>query len=130
MIELTLLALSSRAEAVSDWLLEEAGALSVAVEDADADTADEQPLFGEPGQSIERGGWHRSVVKALFADVAGAEQAAHRLLAREGDQVRLQGIEPLAERDWVRLTQAQFTPTEIVAGFWVVPTWHEPPEQA
>ena len=49
MIELTLLAPSSRAEAISDRLLEEPGALSVAVEDADAGTADEQPLFGEPG---------------------------------------------------------------------------------
>jgi len=127
---LTLLALSPRAEAVSDRLLEEAGALSVTVEDADADTADEQPLFGEPGQSIERAGWHRSVIKALFADAIGAEQAAHRLLAGEGDKVRLQAIEPLAERDWVRLTQAQFTPTEIVPGFWVVPTWHQPPAQA
>lgn len=130
MIELTLLALSSRAEAVSDRLLEEPGALSVTVEDADAGTADEQPMFGEPGQSLDRAAWHRSVVTALFADANAAEQAAHRLLACDGDKVRVQGIEPLAERDWVRLTQAQFAPTEIVPGFWVVPTWHEPPAQA
>lgn len=36
------------AEALSDALVE-LGALSVSVEDADADTPDEQPLFGEPG---------------------------------------------------------------------------------
>jgi ribosomal protein L11 methyltransferase len=36
------------AEALSDALLD-LGALSVSVEDADADTPDEQPLFGEPG---------------------------------------------------------------------------------
>jgi len=30
----------------------------------------------------------------------------------------------------VRLTQSQFAPVEITADFWIVPTWHEPPEQA
>ena len=40
------------AEALSDALLE-LGALSVSVEDADADTPDEQPLFGEPGLTHE-----------------------------------------------------------------------------
>jgi ribosomal protein L11 methyltransferase len=130
MVELTLLAPSTRAEALSDRLLGEPGALSVAVEDADAGTAQEQPLFGEPGHPMERAAWHRSMVKALFADAASAERAAHRLLAREGEEVRLQAIASLAEQDWVRLTQAQFMPTEIVPGFWVVPTWHEPPARA
>ena len=37
----------SHAEALSDALME-AGALSVAVEDADGGTDAEQPLFGEP----------------------------------------------------------------------------------
>lgn len=36
------------AQALSDILLE-LGALSVSLEDAQADTLDEQPLFGEPG---------------------------------------------------------------------------------
>ena len=35
--------------ACRDALMDELGALSVSVEDADADTADEQALFGEPG---------------------------------------------------------------------------------
>jgi ribosomal protein L11 methyltransferase len=34
------------------------------------------------------------------------------------------------EQDWVRLTQSQFTPVDITPTFWIVPTWHEPPEQA
>jgi ribosomal protein L11 methyltransferase len=132
MVELTLLALASSAEAVSDALLEEAGALSVSVEDADAGTVAEQPLFGEPGLAVAEGAvWHRSLIKALFADPNGAERAAQRALAGGGgDAVRLQSIEPVAERDWVSLTQSQFTPTEIAAGFWVVPSWHEPPTEA
>ena len=40
------------------------------------------------------------------------------------------GIQPVADQDWVRLTQSQFAPVEITPEFWIVPTWHEPPEQA
>ena len=54
------------AEEFSDALLE-LGALSVSVEDADADTPDEQPLFGEPGLTPDRTAWKRSRVIALLA---------------------------------------------------------------
>ncbi len=54
------------AEALSDTLLD-LGALSVSVEDADADTPDEQPLFGEPGLTPEREAWTHSRVVARGA---------------------------------------------------------------
>ena len=55
------LRLSSRhAEAVSEALME-AGALSVSIEDALADSEDEQPLFGEPGMEPEK---HRGPITA------------------------------------------------------------------
>ena len=40
------------------------------------------------------------------------------------------GIATVPEQDWVRLTQSQFAPVEVTPEFWIVPTWHEPPEQA
>lgn len=46
-IEITLEVDKAEAEDWADALLE-AGALSVQAEDADADSPDEQPLFGEP----------------------------------------------------------------------------------
>ena len=49
MVELQLLVPQDRVEAVSDALIDELGALSVSVEDADADTAAERALYGEPG---------------------------------------------------------------------------------
>ena len=61
----------TRAEALSDALIE-LGALSVSVEDADADTPDEQPLFGEPGLTPERTAWQHSRVIALLARVRSA----------------------------------------------------------
>jgi ribosomal protein L11 methyltransferase len=129
MVELILLAAASSAEAVSDALIADHGALSVSVEDADAGTADERALFGEPGLAAPAPAWQRSIVKALFNEAGQASRAAAGVLA-ESDDVRLHSIEPVGDRDWVRLTQAQFTATEIGTGFWVVPTWHEPPAEA
>ena len=49
MFELVLRVPQALVEPVSDALVDEAGALSVSVEDADAGTEAEQALFGEPG---------------------------------------------------------------------------------
>ncbi len=131
MFELVLRAPQDLVEAVSDALVDELGALSVGVEDADAGTAAEQALFGEPGLPLPQPGWQRSTLRALFADEALAQEAGTLLLAQAADAgLALQGIVAVADQDWVRLTQSQFTPVEITPEFWVVPSWHEPPARA
>ena len=131
MHELVLLMPADRVDAVSDWLDDEAGALSVSVEDADAATGAEQALFGEPDMPPPDSAWARSVVTALFADEAQATTAATRLLARpDAAGVRLQAIRDVPDADWVRLTQSQFEPVEITPEFWIVPSWHAPPAAA
>jgi ribosomal protein L11 methyltransferase len=37
-------------------------------------------------------------------------------------------LRPVAEQDWVRVTQSQFEPIHIGRRIWVVPSWHEAPE--
>jgi ribosomal protein L11 methyltransferase len=37
---------------------------------------------------------------------------------------------PVADEDWVRLTQSQFEPVLITSDFWIVPSWHKAPEGA
>ena len=131
MFELTLLAPPGAVENVSDALMDELGALSVSVEDADADTDAEHALFGEPGMPPPRGAWNRSVLKALFDDNAAATEAATLLLAQDwAAGVHVQALSDVPEQDWVRLTQSQFAPVDIAPGFWVVPSWHEPPAGA
>lgn len=130
MFELRLLVSEERVEPVSD-ALDALNALSVSVEDADAHTEAEQALFGEPGMPSPREGWSRSRVVALFADEEKAREAARLLSVQdffEGCEV--QGLQAVADQDWVRLTQSQFTPVQITPSFWIVPTWHEPPAQA
>jgi ribosomal protein L11 methyltransferase len=131
MVELLLQAPESAVEQVSDALIDELGALSASVEDADADTEAEHALFGEPGMPTPASGWQRSRVHALFSDEAAATEAATLLLAQDwACEVHVLGMRPVAEQDWVRLTQSQFAPVEITPGFWIVPSWHEPPAGA
>ncbi len=118
---------SKQAEPLSDALIE-VGALSVSLEDADAGTLDETPLFGEPDYpSAEL--WPHSIAAVLLdehADVAATLAAAANLagIAVPTDYT----IETVAEQDWVRLTQSQFDPIPISPRLWIVPTWHEAPD--
>ncbi|HYF19221.1 MAG TPA: 50S ribosomal protein L11 methyltransferase, partial [Ramlibacter sp.] len=130
MFELRLLCPEDRVETVGE-ALEALDALSVSVEDADAQTDAEQALFGEPGMPPPKEGWQRSRVLALFQARSAADEAARLLQAQDffaGCHVL--GVQEVPEQDWVRLTQSQFAPVEITPAFWIVPTWHEPPAQA
>jgi ribosomal protein L11 methyltransferase len=130
LVELLLLAPADKVEPVCDALIE-LEAMSVSVEDADAGSDAESALFGEPGQPAPRAGWNRSSLRALFVDEAQAVEAVTLLLAQPfAAQVHLLGLAPLAEQDWVRLTQSQFAPVPVSEGFWIVPSWHEPPAEA
>jgi ribosomal protein L11 methyltransferase len=119
------------AEPWSDALLE-AGALSVQAEDADAESPDEQPLYGEPGMPAAAAGtvpgWQRTVLAALL-DVArdpGAVLAdAAAALGRPVPALR--ELRFVADQDWVRLTQSQFDPIPIGERLLITPSWHEAP---
>ena len=130
MYELSLLCPEDRVDVLSD-ALDALDALSVSVEDADAQTPAEQALFGEPGMPPPKDGWQRSRMVALFAQETAAKEAAALLVAQDFfDNCQLLGIQTLEDQDWVRLTQSQFAPVEVTSDFWIVPTWHEPPAQA
>ena len=98
MFELRLLCGEDQVETLGD-ALEALDALSVSVEDADAQTDAEQALFGEPGLPAPREGWQRSRVLALFPQREAAEEAARLLQAQDffaGCTVL--GIEEVAEQ--------------------------------
>jgi len=78
MFELRLMAPEDRVEALSD-ALDALDALSVSVEDADAQTDAEQALFGEPGMPPPKEGWQRSRLIALFPSEENARDAAKLL---------------------------------------------------
>ena len=130
MYELVLLCPEDRVEVFSD-AFDALDALSVSVEDADAQTPAEQALFGEPGMPPPKDGWQRSRMVALFAEQAQANEASALLQAQDFfEGCKLLGVRKVEDQDWVRLTQSQFAPVEITPDFWIVPTWHEVPPQA
>ena len=75
MFELVVLAPAETVEMLSD-ALDALDALSVSVEDADAQTPAESALFGEPDMPPAQAGWNRSRVIAHFASQALAQNAA------------------------------------------------------
>jgi ribosomal protein L11 methyltransferase len=128
--ELSMLCPEGCVDILSD-ALEALDALSVCIEDFDAQTPAEQALFGEPGMPPPKDGWERSVVKALFASQTAATQALATLALQDFfTGCKAHGITEVADQDWVRLTQSQFAPVEITPEFWIVPTWHQAPAAA
>jgi ribosomal protein L11 methyltransferase len=99
-LTLTLQVERSAAEAFSDALLE-AGAQSVWLE------AEQVCAILEPQQDAQ-------------AVIAAAAQAA-------GMQAPRFSAQELDDQDWVRASQAQFTPLAVGERLWIGPSWHEPP---
>ena len=131
MHELVLRLPEALVEAVSEALVDELDALSVSVADADAGTDAEQALFGEPGMPAPKEGWQRSDLTALFATEAEATAAATLLRAQDwAAELVVLALREVADQDWVRLTQSQFTPVEVTPSFWIVPSWHQAPDAA
>jgi ribosomal protein L11 methyltransferase len=127
LVEITLSAVGRGVEALADALLE-SGALSVSIEDAQADSEAEIPLYGEPGYEPTLHAWVRSRLRVLTErDRADAIVAAAGLAAKV--TLTIEHRAAVADSDWVRITQAQFTPTRISDRLWIVPSWHQPPQR-
>jgi ribosomal protein L11 methyltransferase len=116
------------ADAWSDALLA-CGALSVDVSDPRAGSADETPIYDEPG-SADATWWPLSRIEALFASDADPHDVLRRASALAGAPAPAFDARSIADRDWVRATQSQFGPIRITNDFYIVPTWCDPPEPA
>ena len=118
------------ADAISDALMS-IGALSASIEDANAETEQEQAIFGEPSSRDilypPLGIWQQNIVTAMFDENTDVSQVI-RMLCQETAIATFQfKTELIAEQDWVRATQAQFEPIKITDKLWIVPTWHTAP---
>ena len=124
-VSLKIEAQDNSADLISDTLMG-LGALSAIIEDANADTLDEQPIFGEPGDPPP-GIWQQNLVSALFDEGIDVSKIMADL-QHETKLANLQySTESIQEQDWVRATQSQFDPIKITDNLWIVPTWHSAP---
>ena len=124
-LSLTLPASSDDADELSDALMA-IGALSVSIEDGQADSALEQPIFGEPG-SAEFALWQDNRVVALLDANTDIPDLLRRLSAATGLAFPVHRISTVDDQDWVRATQAEFDPIPVGNCLWIVPSWHALP---
>jgi ribosomal protein L11 methyltransferase len=96
---------AAQVEALSDALMEQ-GAQSVWIEEP------ERP---------------RSRLHALLAQEADPAALLGSAAAQAGIQAPAFALQPIADQDWVRATQAQFAPLCLGSRLWIVPSWHEAP---
>ena len=115
MNEIQLLLPADGLDAWGDALLA-AGAVSVSIEDEDDATPDEIAVYGEPGMPPPAAGWRNNRVRILLEDGVDAEQLLAGAAAALGATAPpIVSRAPVADRDWVRQTQAQFAPVRIGA---------------
>lgn len=104
-LALTLEVEAAQAEALSDALMEQ-GAQSVWIEESD------RP---------------RSRVHALLAQDADPATLLGGAAALAEMPAPAFAVQPVADQDWVRATQAQFAPLRLGGRLWIVPSWHAAP---
>lgn len=124
-LELSLTVRAEQQPSVED-ALEELGALSITLRDADAETPDEQAIF-EPGVG-ELPLWPTITLNALFdadADRRGLTEALGDLLPwLEPAQLTFAEVE---DQDWERAWMDQFQPMAFGRRLWIYPWNIEPP---
>jgi ribosomal protein L11 methyltransferase len=106
--------------------LDDLGALSITLQDADAETPDEQAIF-EPGVG-ELPLWPTITLNALFdadSDRRGLSEALGELLPwLEPDHMQFRDV---ADEDWERAWMDQFKPMPFGRRLWIYPWNIEPP---
>src|SRR5690242_7456947 len=120
------LTLSAEQQARAEAALEELGALSVTLLDADAETPDERAIF-EPGVG-ETPLWKALVLNALFENDAdrGAVVSALCEALPELSPERIVFRE-VADQDWERAWMDRFRPMRFGRRLWIYPWNIEPP---
>ena len=124
-LELSLIVRTEQQPRVEE-ALEDLGALSITLRDADAETPDEQAIF-EPGVG-ELPLWPTITLNALFdehADRRGLAAALGELLPwLEPDQLDFRVVE---DQDWERAWMDQYQPMAFGRRLWIYPWNVEPP---
>ncbi len=121
-LQITLDTTRDESQRLSD-ALEEAGALSVSLEGADA-----EPLF-ETDWNDTTPVWKQTRVVALFAEATDAAAAMHGVAALLSlPAVPSYKTEVVADQDWVRVWMDRWQPMRFGENLWVVPSWLTAPD--
>lgn len=124
-LELTL-TLHARDQDRIEAALEELGALSITLRDADAETPDERAIF-EPGVG-ETPLWSMIVMDVLFEAITDRGSVLQVLIDRVPELEPAQiAFRDVADQDWTRVWMDQFKPMQFGRRLWIYPWNIEPP---
>ncbi|MDI9336053.1 MAG: 50S ribosomal protein L11 methyltransferase [Gammaproteobacteria bacterium] len=131
MIELIVIA--SNAQALT--LLEEftaPGLLAITLEDASANQSVEESisLLNVSNAQENMPVWDCVQLFLLFEDWESTQEGLPILYGYGVTENQLAGFRVVGDKDWIEHIKDQFHPIEIMYGFWLVPTWHEVPQEA
>lgn len=122
------LTIDAAAQPAAEAALEDLGALSVTLMDADVDTPDEAAIF-EPGVG-ETPLWQSLTLLALFeadADRAGLLHVLNDALPELApDRVAFREV---ADQDWERAWMDRYQPMQFGRRLWIFPSTIEPPAE-
>lgn len=120
------LTLTSEQQPHAEAALEELGALSITLLDADAETPDERAIF-EPGVG-ETPLWKALVLNALFENGADRGQIVSALCESLPELSPEQiAIREVADQDWERAWMDRFKPMRFGRRLWIYPWNLDPP---
>lgn len=120
------LTLTAEQQPRAEAALEELGALSLTLLDADAETPDERAIF-EPGVG-ETPLWSGLVLNALFEADADRGAIVSALCATLPELSPEQiGFQEIADQDWERVWMDRFHPMRFGRRLWIYPWNIEPP---
>ena len=115
------LTLHAKQQEQIELALEDLGALSITLRDADADTPDERAIF-EPGVG-ELPLWNEIVLQALFdggTDRSGLVHALHELVPELApERIAFREVE---DQDWTRAWMDTYQPMQFGARLWIYPS--------
>lgn len=121
--QLLRLTVEAAASELAEELLLFAGAVSCSLTDA----ADTPLLEPEPGQTPL---WPELVITGMFEQSADLQPLLPRLESALGRQLWSMEVSPLEAQQWERVWMRDFAPVSVADGFWIVPSFAEPPDPA
>ncbi len=121
--QLLRVAVAAQAAELAEDLLLFAGALSCSLTDA----ADTPLLEPEPGQTPL---WPELIITGMFDEKTDLRPVSAQVSTALGDQLHSIETSPLQNQQWERVWMADFAPLQVADGFWIVPSFAEPPDPA
>ena len=110
-------------DSISDFLIA-LGAISTSIKNTNLNQNNEELIFDEPCNQSQQF-WENNTVEALFDKLIDIELIKAALTTKFNALNFSIKVSDVQDQDWVKLTQSQFSPINILDQLWIIPSWHK-----